>query len=268
MVDWNEVWSELLKTADGIGISRYVLGERMFGKDGLKKIYQKKTRVCRCMCEDLLGIINEEIKSKKLLKAVEPDAKKVVKKDLKSAGKTIEENKPAVIEVKETTADTIKAAIDEIKAKQVKPLIAEPDEPKEIEEVAPAEAEAVVEEQKEESVVEEEPVDDICLFSVEEDEEAPLFKRIDKNSFLLEDYFYRMQYPFKIISGRAEVDEGDHILLFIKSNGAMKPYILSAGQFKEFVETSKVNHWFSARLPKEVWDKMNKETYGDDADGI
>lgn len=263
MVDWNEVWSELLKTADGIGISRYVLGERMFGKDGLKKIYQKKTRVCRCMCEDLLGIINEEIKSKKLLKAVEPDTKKAAKKTLKAAAKIVEGNTPAVIEVKETTADTIKAAIDEIKAKQVKPLIAEQDEPKEVEEALSADA--VVEEQKE-NPVEEEPIDGIRLFSIEEeDEEVPLFKRIDKNSFLLEDYFYRMQYPFKIISGRAEVDEGDHILLFIKTNGDMKPYILSADQFKEFVGTGKVNHWFSARLPKEVWDKMGKETYNEES---
>ena len=263
MVDWNEVWSELLKTADGIGISRYVLGERMFGKDGLKKIYQKKTRVCRCMCEDLLGIINEEIKSKKLLKAVEPDTKKAAKKTLKTAAKTVEGNTPAVIEVKETTADTIKAAIDEIKAKQVKPLIAEQDEPKEVEEALSADA--VVEEQKE-NPVEEEPIDGIRLFSIEEeDEEVPLFKRIDKNSFLLEDYFYRMQYSFKIISGRAEVDEGDHILLFIKTNGDMKPYILSADQFKEFVGTGKVNHWFSARLPKEVWDKMGKETYNEES---
>lgn len=267
MVDWNEVWSELLKTADGIGISRYVLGERMFGKDGLKKIYLKKTRVCRCMCEDLFGIINEEIKSKKLLKAAEPDTKKATKKALKTVVKTVEENKPAVIEVKETTADTIKAAIDEIKAKQVKPLIAEPDEPKEVEEVAPAEPVVVAEEQNEEPT-EEEPVDDIRLFSVEEEEEASQFKRVDKNSFLLEDYFYRMQYPFKIISGRAEVDEGDHILLFIKSNGDMKPYILSADQFKEFVGTGKVNYWFSARLPKEVWDKMNKETYDEVSDGV
>lgn len=263
MVDWNEVWSELLKTADGIGISRYVLGERMFGKDGLKKIYQKKTRVCRCMCEDLLGIINEEIKSKKLLKAVEPDTKKAAKKTLKAVAKTVEGNTPAVIEVKETTADTIKAAIDEIKAKQVKPLIAEQDEPKEVEEALSADA--VVEEQKE-NPVEEELIDGIRLFSIEEeDEEVPVFKRIDKNSFLLEDYFYRMQYPFKIISGRAEVDEGDHILLFIKTNGDMKPYILSADQFKEFVGTGKVNHWFSARLPKEVWDKMSKETYNEES---
>jgi len=267
MVDWNEVWSELLKATDGIGVSRYVLGERLFGKDGLKRIYLKKTRVCRCMCEDLLGIINEEIKLKKHLEAVKPDTKNTSKKGLKAVSKTIEKNKPAVIEVKETTADTIKAAIDVIKTKQVKPLIAEPDELKEVEEVAPAEPITVVEEQKE-VPIKEETADDIRLFSVEDEKEASLFKRVDKNSFLLDDYFYRMQYSFKIISGRVEVDEGDHILLFIKSNGDMKPYILSADQFKEFVGTGKVNHWFSARLPKEVWDKMNKETYGEETDGI
>ena len=44
MVDWNEVWAGLLKTAEEAGVSRYTLGERMFGKDALKRIYQKNCR--------------------------------------------------------------------------------------------------------------------------------------------------------------------------------------------------------------------------------
>lgn len=263
MVDWNEVWAGLLKTAEEAGVSRYTLGERMFGKDALKRIYQKNLRVCRCMCEDLIGFINEEIKAKKLLKDKEPEVKKATKKALKDVGKKITANKSAVIEVKETTVDTIQAAIDQIKAKMIKPLIAEQAEKENPVTKAKSASIPVKEEtpiavaenaQEETKPTDDEP--DIAIFTVEE--ETPLFTRVDKMSFLLEDYFYRLQYPFKIISGREEVDEGDHILLLIKTNGEMKPYILSADQFKEFVATGKVNHWFSARLPKELWEKMGK----------
>lgn len=263
MVDWNEVWAGLLKTAEEAGVSRYTLGERMFGKDALKRIYQKNLRVCRCMCEDLIGFINEEIKAKKLLKDKEPEVKKATKKALKDAGKKITANKSAVIEVKETTVDTIQAAIDQIKAKMIKPLIAEQAEKeKPIAEVniepivAKEDEQAVVPDKEPEETKQADDEPDIAVFNIEE--EPPLFVRVDKMSFLLEDYFYRLQYPFKIISGREEVDEGDHILLLIKTNGEMKPYILSADQFKEFVATGKVNHWFSARLPKELWEKMGK----------
>ena len=38
MVDWNEVWAELLKTAEEAGVARYNLGEKLFGKDGLNRI--------------------------------------------------------------------------------------------------------------------------------------------------------------------------------------------------------------------------------------
>ena len=46
MVNWEEVWAELLKTAEEVGVARYTIGERLFGKDGLKRIYQKKVRAC------------------------------------------------------------------------------------------------------------------------------------------------------------------------------------------------------------------------------
>lgn len=272
MVNWEEVWAELLKTAEEVGVARYTIGERLFGKDGLKRIYQKKVRACRCLCEDLIAVINDEIKSKKLLKDKEPEVKKETKKKLKAAEKKVAANKPASIPQKETTVDAIQAAIDLIKAQQRAPLIVE-QTPKEepVEEVKPEPVEEPVEEQVEapieeveEEVVEEpvetpveEDVSDIAVFDADE-EEDPLFTRVDKMSFILEDYFYRLQYPFKIIRGREEVDEGDHILLFIKTNGEVKPYILSADQFKEFVATGKVNHWFSARLPKEIWEKMGK----------
>ena len=149
-----------------------------------------------------------------------------------------------------------------IKSQQREPLIVEQKEelvedinPEPQEEKVTIPVEEVAEEPTETLVEEEDS--DIAVFNAEEEEES-LFTRIDKMSFILDDYFYRMQYPFKIISGREEVDEGDHILLFIKTNGEVKPYILSAGQFKEFVATGKVNHWFSVRLPKEIWEKMSK----------
>ena len=267
MVNWEEVWAELLKTAEEVGVARYTIGERLFGKDGLKRIYQKKVRACRCLCEDLVAVINDEIKSKKLLKDKEADVKKATKKKLKAAEKKISANKPASIPQKETTVDAIQAAIDLIKSQQRAPLIVEqsPKEepaveinPETVEEPIEEQIEAPIKEDVEEpteTVVEEEG-SDIAVFNVEEEE--PLFTRIDKMSFILDDYFYRMQYPFKIISGREEVDEGDHILLFIKTNGEVKPYILSAAQFKEFIATGKVNHWFSVRLPKEIWEKMGK----------
>lgn len=267
MVNWEEVWTELLKTAEEVGVARYTIGERLFGKDGLKRIYQKKVRACRCLCEDLVAVINDEIKSKKLLKDKAVDVKKAAKKKLKSAEKKISVNKPASIPHKETTVDAIQAAIDLIKAQQRAPLIVEqtPKEepvveinPKTVEEPIKEQIEVPIEEDKEESTetpVEDE-VSDIAVFDA--DKEEPLFVRVDKMSFILDDYFYRMQYPFKIISGREEVDEGDHILLFIKTNGEVKPYILSADQFKEFVATGKVNHWFSVCLPKEIWEKMGK----------
>lgn len=267
MVNWEEVWAELLKTAEEVGVARYTIGERLFGKDGLKRIYQKKVRACRCLCEDLVAVINDEIKSKKLLKDKEADVKKATKKKLKAAEKKISANKPASIPQKETTVDAIQAAIDLIKAQQREPLIVE-QTPKEepVVEINPETVEEPIEEQIEapikedveeptETLVEDE-VSDIAVFDV--DKEEPLFVRVDKMSFILDDYFYRMQYPFKIISGREEVDEGDHILLFIKTNGEVKPYILSAAQFKEFIATGKVNHWFSVRLPKEIWEKMGK----------
>ena len=267
MVNWEEVWAELLKTAEEVGVARYTIGERLFGKDGLKRIYQKKVRACRCLCEDLIAVINDEIKSKKLLKDKDADVKKATQKKLKSAEKKVSSNKPTSIPQKETTVDAIQAAIDLIKAQQRAPLIVE-QSPKEetVVEINPETVEEPIEEQKEvpiekdvkeptETLVEDE-VSDIAVFNA--DEEEPLFVRVDKMSFILDDYFYRMQYPFKIISGREEVDEGDHILLFIKTNGEVKPYILSADQFKEFVSTGKVNHWFSVRLPKEIWEKMSK----------
>ena len=267
MVNWEEVWAELLKIAEEVGVARYTIGERLFGKDGLKRIYQKKVRACRCLCEDLVAVINDEIKSKKLLKDKEADVKKATKKKLKAAEKKISANKPASIPQKETTVDAIQAAIDLIKSQQRAPLIVEqsPKEepaveinPETVEKSIEKQIEAPIKEDVEEpteTVVEEEG-SDIAVFNVEEEE--PLFTRIDKMSFILDDYFYRMQYPFKIISGREEVDEGDHILLFIKTNGEVKPYILSAAQFKEFIATGKVNHWFSVRLPKEIWEKMGK----------
>ena len=267
MVNWEEVWAELLKTAEEVGVARYTIGERLFGKDGLKRIYQKKVRACRCLCEDLVAVINDEIKSKKLLKDKEADVKKATKKKLKAAEKKISANKPASIPQKETTVDAIQAAIDLIKAQQREPLIVEqtPKEepvveinPETVEEPIEGHIEVPIEEDVEEPTetpVEDE-VSDIAVFDV--DKEEPLFVRVDKMSFILDDYFYRMQYPFKIISGREEVDEGDHILLFIKPNGEVKPYILSAAQFKEFIATGKVNHWFSVRLPKEIWEKMGK----------
>lgn len=261
MVDWNEVWAELLKTAEEAGVARYTLGEKLFGKDGLKRIYQKKVRVCRCLCEDLITAINDEIKSKKLLKDKEPEVKKVTKKALKAAEKKIKANKSVSIPPKETTVDAIQAAIDLIKSQQREPLIVEQKEelvgdinPEPQEEKVTIPVEEVAEEPTETLVEEEDS--DIAVFNAEEEES--LFTRIDKMSFILDDYFYRLQYPFKIISGREEVDEGDHILLFIKTNGEVKPYILSAAQFKEFIATGKVNHWFSARLPKEIWEKMGK----------
>ena len=267
MVNWEEVWAELLKIAEEVGVARYTIGERLFGKDGLKRIYQKKVRACRCLCEDLVAVINDEIKSKKLLKDKEADVKKATKKKLKAAEKKISANKPASIPQKETTVDAIQAAIDLIKAQQREPLIVEqtPKEepvveinPETVEEPIEGHIEVPIEEDVEEpteTLVEDE-VSDIAVFDV--DKEEPLFVRVDKMSFILDDYFYRMQYPFKIISGREEVDEGDHILLFIKTNGEVKPYILSAAQFKEFIATGKVNHWFSVRLPKEIWEKMGK----------
>ena len=262
MVDWNEVWAELLKTAEEAGVARYTLGEKLFGKDGLKRIYQKKVRVCRCLCEDLITAINDEIKSKKLLKDKEPEVKKVTKKALKAAEKKIKANKSVSIPPKETTVDAIQAAIDLIKSQQREPLIVEQKEelvedinPEPQEEKVTIPVEEVAEEPTETLVEEEDS--DIAVFNAEEEEES-LFTRIDKMSFILDDYFYRLQYPFKIISGREEVDEGDHILLFIKTNGEVKQYILSAAQFKEFIATGKVNHWFSARLPKEIWEKMGK----------
>lgn len=267
MVNWEEVWAELLKTAEEVGVARYTIGERLFGKDGLKRIYQKKVRACRCLCEDLVAVINDEIKSKKLLKDKEADVKKATKKKLKAAEKKISANKPASIPQKETTVDAIQAAIDLIKAQQREPLIVEqtPKEepvveinPETVEEPIEGHIEVPIEEDVEEPTetpVEDE-VSDIAVFDA--DKEEPLFVRVDKMSFILDDYFYRMQYPFKIISGREEVDEGDHILLFIKTNGEVKPYILSAAQFKEFIATGKVNHWFSVRLPKEIWEKMGK----------
>lgn len=267
MVNWEEVWAELLKIAEEVGVARYTIGERLFGKDGLKRIYQKKVRACRCLCEDLVAVINDEIKSKKLLKDKEADVKKATKKKLKAAEKKVSSNKPASILQKETTVDAIQAAIDLIKAQQRAPLIVEqtPKEepaveinPETVEEPIEEQIEAPIKEDVEEpteTLVEDE-VSDIAVFDV--DKEEPLFVRVDKMSFILDDYFYRMQYPFKIISGREEVDEGDHILLFIKTNGEVKPYILSAAQFKEFIATGKVNHWFSVRLPKEIWEKMGK----------
>ena len=250
MVNWEEVWAELLKTAEEVGVARYTIGERLFGKDGLKRIYQKKVRACRCLCEDLIAVINDEIKSKKLLKDKDADVKKATKKKLKAAEKKVSSNKPTSIPQKETTVDAIQAAIDLIKAQQRAPLIVE-QTPKEetVVEINPETVEEPIEEQKEvpiekdvkeptETPVEDE-VSDIAVFNA--DEEEPLFVRVDKMSFILDDYFYRMQYPFKIISGREEVDEGDHILLFIKTNGEVKPYILS-----------------SVRLPKEIWEKMSK----------
>lgn len=267
MVNWEEVWAELLKTAEEVGVARYTIGERLFGKDGLKRIYQKKVRACRCLCEDLIAVINDEIKSKKLFKDKETDVKKAAKKKLKAAEKKVSSNKPTSIPQKETTVDAIQAAIDLIKAQQRAPLIVE-QTPKEesVVEINPEIVEEPIEEQIEVPIEEDEKeptetpvedeVSDIAVFDA--DEKESVFVRVDKMSFILNDYFYRMQYPFKIISGREEVDEGDHILLFIKTNGEVKPYILSAGQFKEFVATGKVNHWFSVRLPKEIWEKMGK----------
>lgn len=267
MVNWEEVWAELLKTAEEVGVARYTIGERLFGKDGLKRIYQKKVRACRCLCEDLIAVINDEIKSKKSFKDKETDVKKATKKKLKAAEKKVSSNKPISIPQKETTVDAIQAAIDLIKAQQRAPLIVE-QAPKEesVVEINPEIVEEPIEEQIEVPIEEDEKeptetpvedeVSDIAVFDA--DEKETVFVRVDKMSFILDDYFYRMQYPFKIISGREEVDEGDHILLFIKTNGEVKPYILSAGQFKEFVATGKVNHWFSVRLPKEIWEKMGK----------
>lgn len=267
MVDWIEVWAGLIETADNLGVSRYALGERLYGKEGIKRIYQKKNRACRCMCEDLLTAIKEEMKSKKLLKDKTPEEKKEVRKLLKDDEKLISSEEVVKIQPKETTEDTIKAAINEVKAMQIQPLIEEVPEAEVCEEEAKVETVNVYDfcygilpESVAPSIVESD--EDLPRFDAEE--ETSLFTRVDKNSFLLEDYFYRMQYPFKIINGRNEVDAGDHILLYIKANGEMKPYILSVDQFKEFVSTGKVDYWFSARLPKEVWDKTSKETYGEE----
>lgn len=287
MTDWNKVWENLLKTAEELGVSKYTLGLAMYGKSNQNKLYRKNLRACRCMCEDVFKIIKAEIEKNNLLSTATPEVKKTATKALKAADKAIKDAGVDTIPVKETTEETIKAAVDELKAMRVQPLIeaakedveAEPEPEVKITEIVEQVIEEpikevvkpAVETPKKRSLYEQyyailpesiaptsKTVDDEDGFTPEfkiEEEVSPLFERVDKQSFVLEDWFYRMQYPFKILDGRKEVDSGDHILLYIKTNGEMKPYILSATQFKEFVSTGKVNYWFSCRVPKADWER-------------
>lgn len=291
MTDWNKVWENLLKTAEELGVSKYTLGLAMYGKSNQNKLYRKNLRACRCMCEDVYKIIKAEIEKNNLLATATPELKKAATKTLKNTDKAIKAAGADAIPVKETTEETIQAAVDELKAMRVQPLIEPVKETVEhepdvkiteiveqvIEEPVKGVVAPVVDEPKETSLYEQyyailpesiapsdksaEENDFTPEFRIE-DEVSPLFERVDKQSFVLEDWFYRMQYPFKILDGRKEVDAGDHILLYIKTNGEMKPYILSAVQFKEFVSTGKVNYWFSCRVPKADWERTKEDVDG------
>lgn len=291
MTDWNKVWANLLKTAEELGVSKYTLGLAMYGKSNQNKLYRKNLRACRCMCEDVYKIIKAEIEKNNLLATATPELKKAATKTLKNTDKAIKAAGADAIPVKETTEETIQAAVDELKAMRVQPLIepvketVEPEPDVKITEIVEQVIEEpvkgvvapVVDEPKETSLYEQyyailpesiapsdksaEENDFTPEFRIE-DEVSPLFERVDKQSFVLEDWFYRMQYPFKILDGRKEVDAGDHILLYIKTNGEMKPYILSAVQFKEFVSTGKVNYWFSCRVPKADWERTKEDVDG------
>lgn len=265
---YKKEWDEVLKQFDSFGISGYSVGTKLFGKNNYRQIYANDLKVCRCMYEDLLSIV-EECKKENARKEEERKQKEEERKQ-----KEEKENLPEMkldthvdgeigFDDKQTYEWDWEYTDEETSVEETKALLSVEEFEKEITDLQDNAIQDLKEESNEDmslekwfapvmnivtNVVKEEPI-----IENKQEENVLLFERLSETAFKLDNMCYIMDLRFEIMNGNQKAQKGDCLMVVDRRNNKEYPYILSVKQFLSWKDLDKISYWFVKAIPFSRW---------------